>query len=161
MMKYVRSLVFGLLAVSLHAQTPVTVKPSPAVTALTDASKSIVTEQKAYDQGVQQARSTLDASQKQLNDQLTKLLKDLDDQLKVDKKYKPTLDQIATIRTQLNNLGQAAQEKFNTSVGVIGNKLNADKALIGALIPIVRKENDLSDAAVFDTVTQTWTEPKK
>lgn len=162
MKKFFGSIVVLLsIAVTGYTQTPVTVKDSPALTALLRASKDSQSEQKAYDDALHQAKSSLDSDQKALTEQLTKLSKELHDKLALDKKYKGDLDQISTIETQLKNLGQDAQNKFSAKAGAISSQLNSDRILVQELVPIVRKENNLPDSVSFDDKTQTWSDAKK
>jgi DNA repair ATPase RecN len=148
---------FALLGTSVIAfGQDITIKPSPASDALVAAAKEMNEEQKAFDTAIQQARNTLEASQKQLGAQLQAAQKDLDDKLKADKKYAPLVDNIHTLEKQLADLQQQAQIKFSQSSAPMSSKIATDKALIDGLVPIVRKENDLPSTATFDSATQKW-----
>lgn len=148
-----------LLSAIVMAQTPATIKSSPAADALVQASKDYNTEKASFDTSLQQARSSLDQNQKDLQKQLTDLQKELGDQLKADKKYKPMLDKIESLQKQVTDLSTTAQREFDQKVGPIATKMNSDKGLIDGLIPIVRKENNLPDNATYDPATQKWTTP--
>ena len=150
---------FFLVSILAVGQT-VTVKSSPAVDALNHAAQDLATEQKSFDAILNQARSSMDASNKQLQDKLQELNKALLDQLKADKKYKDQLAAIDAVQKQLSGLNADASQKFNAQVAPIQNEIGKDKALIDGLIPVVRKENNLPDAATFDSVSQKWTAPK-
>lgn len=139
----------------------VVVKSSPASDALIAAAKEATEEQKSFDTALQQARSSLDSSQKQLSTQLQDAQKDLNEKLKADKKYAPMLANIETMQKQLADLQSQAQNKFAQSSAPISNKIAVDKTLIDGLVPIVRKENGLSDTATFDPATQKWSTPKE
>ena len=138
------------------AQTAATVKPSPASDALVHAAQDLATAQKSYDNILNQARSTMDASSKALQQQLNDANKTLLDQLKADKKYKDELAKIDGLQKQMQGLNADASQKFNQNAAPIQNEIGKDKALIDGLIPIVRKENDLPATVTFDTATQKW-----
>ena len=142
------------------AQTPVTVKPSPAADALVHAAQDLQTEQKAFDTLLQQARTTAVASQKSLQEEIQKSNTDLLAELRADKKYKDKLAAIDVLQKQLQTVDQQANQKFQTEAAPIQNEINKDKALIDGLTPIVRQENSLPNTATFDLATQKWTEPK-
>ncbi len=145
-----------ILCAVIQAQTPVTVKSSPAADALVHAAQDLTTQQKAYDTALNQARSSMDASNKQLQQKLQDKQKALVDQLKADKKYKDQMAEIDTLTKQLQSLNADASTKFNAQIAPIQNEIGKDQALIGGLISIVRKENGLPESATFDTSTQTW-----
>jgi hypothetical protein len=158
-----RNFVYALLgtsAIAFGQTTPITVKPSPANDALILAAKEMTDEQKAFDAALQQARSTLDASQKALGTQLQDAQKDLNEKLKADKKYAPILANIDTLQKQLADLQNQAQQKFGQASAPISNKIATDKALIDGLVPVVRKENGIPDTTTFDPATQKWSEAK-
>lgn len=162
-MKLVRLAVSLLLCATgsiLFAQAKpaiVTAKPSPASDALNAAAKEHITEQKAYDAALQEARATLDSTSKDLQKQLVDLNKSLNEQVRADKKYKPLIDKIDAIDKQLQSAQQDVQKKFSDRVGPISRALNTDGAMVSGLIPVVRKENGWPDTAAYDESTQTWT----
>lgn len=142
------------------AQTPVTVKSTPASDALVKTAQDLQTSQKSLDTLLQQARTTLDASQKSLQSDIAKANADLLAELKADKKYKDKLTAIDAMQKQLQAVSQQAEQKYQQESGTLQNEVNKDKALIEGLTPVVRKENDLPAAATFDPATQKWTAPK-
>lgn len=138
------------------ASKTLSVKKTPASDALVQAAKDVVSEQASFDTGFKQAGSLLEPKQKAQSERLTALNKKLLDQLKTDKKYKAMLDEIETLQKEITQTAQIAQADFDKGYGVIHNKLVVDQTLVQSLVPIVRKENDLPDTAVFDVATQTW-----
>lgn len=150
-----------LLVTSLAmAQTPVTVKPSPAADALVKAAQDLQSGQKSFDIALSQARIAADASQKSLQADIQRSNTELLAELKADKKYAAKLAAIDTMQKELNAVVDKANQKFQQEAGPIQNEMNKDKALIDGLTPVVRKENDLPATATFDPVTQKWTEAK-
>jgi predicted RNase H-like nuclease (RuvC/YqgF family) len=155
-----------LLTPALLAQTKtktpveVTVKTSPAETALVNASKDGSSAQSAYNVMLQQARSTLDDTQKALIKKLNDAQNDLNEKLKVDKKYKPMVDNIIALQGQLSDASKNVQSKFNDQSAPLLQKINTDKSLVNGLIPVVRQENNLPDTATYNPETQKWTETK-
>lgn len=138
------------------ATLPCLAQTSPASEALDHAAKDVATEQKSYDTALMQAKSTLDASMKDLQKQSADLTKSLNDQLAADKKYKPMLDKISVLQKQLQSLSSDASQKFAPTAGPIQNQIATDKALVDGLVPVVRKENGWPDTATYDSATQTW-----
>lgn len=148
-----------LAASTLAGGQTITVKSSPAEDALVQAAKDLSAEQQTVNTARQQAINSLNASQKDLQQQLQATQKELTDKLKADKHYAPLMDKIDTLQKQLQEAGAQAQQEFNQKAGPIRSKMNTDSALIIGLIPVVRKENGLPDTAIFDPVTQTWKNP--
>jgi hypothetical protein len=148
-------LLIGLAEVAL-SQAPPTIKPSPASDTLNQTAKDLQVEQKSLDTVLQNAKATLDASNKQLQDAYNAKQKALLDDLKADKKYAPRVKEIETIVEQIKTAGSDAQNKFYAAAGPIQTKVNSDKALIEGLVKVVRSENKLPDAVVYDPATQTW-----
>jgi gamma-glutamyl:cysteine ligase YbdK (ATP-grasp superfamily) len=151
-----------LLASSFAAAqqaAPVAVKPTPASDALVAAAKDAAQEAKDFQAAMDGANAVMAADQKALTAHLADLAKQLDAQLKADKRYKGLLDQISATQNQLKEGGQAAQAKFDAKAGPIQAKLATDQSLMDGLEPVVRKENGLPDTAKFDRATQTWSAP--
>jgi len=144
-----------------EAQVPITIKDTPASEQLIKIAKEFDDLTKSMDTVRQQALSTFDTNRRQLLDALDKAQKELHDKLKDDKKYKSMLDNIDTIQKQLTDYGTHANQEFAAKVGPIQQQLNSDSAMIGGLTPVVRKENNLPDTAVFDPSTQTWKDNAK
>jgi len=160
-----------LFATTAFAQTPapkppdqpktaeVQIKDTPASQALIKFSNEQTADQAAFDTKVKQAEFTLDQSNKTLKDQITAANKDLLDKLKADKKYKPLLDNIDNLNTQLNTDGQKIRDDFSKDAGPLQQKLNFEADEVKALVPVVRQENGLPDTATFDSATGKWTVP--
>lgn len=164
-MKFVLLALISFFALPLSAQTrkssdPITVKSSPAEDALIQAAKDYNIESKAYNDAYQQARSAVDASQKDLQKQFQDAQKSLMDKLKADKHYASMLDALNAIQKQMQDSNTVATQTFQQKAGPIQNKMARDNALIQGLIPIVRKENGLPDTATFEVGKGAWTQPK-
>ena len=151
-----------------NARPPAKVDPAEVAIKDTPAAQSLsklAAEQKADSANIntvfQQARAGLDQSAKSLNEEVQKAQKDLQDKLKEDKHYKPLLDHIADVQKQLQALNGKATTDYQKVVGPVQQKLNTELADIHALIPVVRKENNLPDDASFDMNTGKWTLPAK
>lgn len=144
------------------AQTPtsVTVKPTPASDALVKAAQDLQTEQKSYDTILQQARTGAEANQKSIQADIQKANADFAAELKADKKYAAKLAAIEAMQKKLQAVNQQAEQKFQQDAGPIQGEINKNKALVEGLTPVVRKENDLPNAATFDPATQKWTTPQ-
>lgn len=156
-MKFLLVLLFSTVAV---AQTPVTVKSSPASDVLVKTAQDLQTQQKSLDTILTNAKAGLETGQKALQAQINKANTDLLAELKADKKYKDKFAAIDAMQKQLQATTQQAEQKFQQDSGVIQNEVNKDKALIEGLTPIVRQENNLPDTATFDSTTQKWSTPK-
>lgn len=156
-MKFLLILLFSTVAV---AQTPVTVKSSPASDVLVKTAQDLQIQQKSLDTILTNAKAGLEINQKSLQEQINKANADLLAELKADKKYKDKFAAIDVMQKQLQTTTQNAQQKFQQDSGVIQNEVNKDKALIEGLTPIVRQENNLPDTAMFDSSTQKWSTPK-
>lgn len=150
------------------AQSP-TVKPTPASETLVKTAKEMATNKVNFQNALNQARTTLDASVKQLQEEVNAKTKAVYDELKADKKYKDKMAEVDTLQKQLAGLNSTQNTKFQTETMPIQQTISKDSALVDGLIPIVRKENDFPDSATFDPETQTWkgtdkkseVEPKK
>lgn len=149
-----------LLSSVALAQTPVTVKPTPASDVLVKTAQDLQTQQKSLDTILTNAKAGLETSQKALQAQINKANTDLLAELKADKKYKDRFAAIDAMQKQLQTTSQQAEQKFQQESGLIQTQISKDKALIEGLTPIVRQENDLSTSATFDSTTQKWTAPK-
>lgn len=141
-----------------EALTP---KDSPAAQTLNQLAKDKLSDQKAFDSKLQQARFELDKTQKDMSTQLQSLQKELNDKLREDKKYKPLLDQIADTQKNLNESQNVAAGTFQKESGSLSSKVNMEANQIEGLIPVVRKENNFPDNSVYDPATQKWTLPAK
>lgn len=159
-MKRIIAAAFLIIAIPAIAQNPVTVKSSPASDVLVKTAQDLQIQQKSLDGILAQAKVGLETGQKALQAQIAKGNADLLTELRADKKYKDKLAAIDAMQKQLATLSQQAEQKFQQDSGPIQNEINKDRALIDGLTPIVRKENDLTEAATFDQATQKWTEPK-
>lgn len=161
----------ALAAILSFAQAPpaapkpdpneVAVKDSPASQSLAQLAKDQVVDQKHLNDIFQQARTSLDQNNKALNDAVVAAQKELNDKLNEDKKYRPMMDKLKDLQKQLQEAGQKAQQDFQKSVGPIQQKLNMESAQIQGLEPVVRKENNLPDNAVFNAATGKWSVAKK
>ena len=140
----------------MGASSVIIVKPSTDSDALDSAAKDLQADQQAIDTAVQQERESLDASLKALQKQNGDLLKELEAQLRADKKYKPMMDKIDTIEKQIQTIGQTAQNNFARTAGPIQTRIASDRTIISFLVARVRKENNLPDSAIYDPKTQTW-----
>ena len=164
-------LVLALFAATLYAQdapkaTPasdapkspaITVKATPASDALNAAAKDLVTEQKAFDTLLNQAKANADMDAKVLQQKLLDASNALQKQLRADKKYAPQLAAIDTLQKQLTDLQQNDQQKFASSTGPIQAALQKDRALVDGLTPVVKAENPaLPAGAVYDAATGVW-----
>jgi hypothetical protein len=136
----------------------IAVKPSPASSALMEAAKDLPVQQKMFDDRLNQARFTLDATQKSLRDQIASAQKALEDRLAGDKKYAADVAKIKTMVQQLTDSSKDAESKFQQSANTIQDKIKADRNMIAGLVPVVRAENNLPATAVFDEKTQTWSD---
>ena len=145
-------LLMGLCEMAL-SQTP---KPSPASDTLVQTAKDMAAEKASFETIRNQARSTVDASAKQLQDQLKAKTDALMTELKADKKYSGKLAEIDTITKQMSSLNAGANDKFQKDTAPIQQKIATDNAVIGGLIPIVRKESGFPDTTTFDVDTQKW-----
>jgi len=162
MKSFLLCIVAMILSVASFAQdkpntTEVTVKDTPASQALVQFAKDQTSDQAVLNTKLQQARFNLDASNKTLNDQLSAAQKDLDEKLKADKKYKPLIDSIEFVKKQLSENGTKAQADFAKDASAIQQKVAIETNEVQTLIPVVRKENGLPDAAQFSIDTQKWT----
>lgn len=136
------------------------VKSTPASDLLVQLSKDTQADQAAFNVKVQQARSNLDQSVKSLNDQLASLRSKLNADLEKDKKYKPTIEQIAALQKQITDINTKANADFNQESIPISQKLGTEKAQIQSLIDVVRKENNFPANAVYSEEKQTWSAPE-
>lgn len=152
----VRLLVAGGVALAQATSPAPSVKSTPASETLMRTAKELAAEKVNFQNVLNQARSTADASSKQLMDQFQAKSKDLQDKIRVDKKYGPMLIEVEAIQKQLNSLQQDQQDKFQKATGPIQQKIASDNVLIQGLVPIVKKESGFDDAATFDIDTQTW-----
>ena len=170
-MKKILALSFAvMLCTTVRSQTPpvvsgppadtVTVKDTPAAQSLDKLAKDQASDQKAVNDLFQQARHSLDANQKALQDELQKQTKDLNDKLAEDKHYKPMIDKIKDLNKQLQDVQAKAQAEFQKNAGVLQQKVQSELYQVQALIPVVRKENGLPDNAQYDAQTQKWSVPK-
>lgn len=161
----------ALAAILSFAQTPpaaapkpdpneVAVKDSPASQSLAQLAKDQAADRKHLNDIFQQARTSLDQNSKALNESVAAAQKDLNDKLNADKHYKPLLDHLKDLQKQMQDAGQKAQAGFQNSVQPIQQKLNVESAQIAGLEPVVRKENNLPDTAVFNAATGKWSVPK-
>lgn len=156
-------------ALSANAQTadkpaaPQTVvaKSSPAEDALVKASKEAIDLQKKITDAQNDAQNAARVNQKNLMTQFNAKQKDLIDKLKADKKYKPMVDELDALQKQMDDLRINAQSRFYQQFGQIQQQIASDNLLVNGLIPVVRKENNLPDEAVFDKSNQTWSVPAK
>lgn len=142
----------GLCEVAI-AQTP---KPTPASETLTTTAKEMVADKANFTNVLNQSRSTMDASSKQLTEALNAKLKDLQAKLKEDKKYAGALAEIETMQKQVATLQSTSEQKFQQQTSPIQQKIATDNAVINGMVPVVRKENGWPDTATFDVETQTW-----
>lgn len=141
------------------AQSP-TPKPSPALDSLVSTAKEVAQEKKSFQTILDQARSIIDSSAKQLSDQLSLKNKELLEELKKDKKFGPKLAELETIQKQMSSLSDGQNKKFQAETGPIQQKISVDNAVVGGFVPVVRKENGWSDDTIFDVETQTWKKPE-
>lgn len=158
------SLVFCLVfaaTVGVRAQSPVTVKSSPAADALIELSKSATADKLSFDQKVNQARGELDATQKTLSDDLQATSKTLTDQVKSDKRYKPLFEKLADLQKKLSDAQANANTILQKDIAPLQSKLQTETAQVDGLIKVVKKENGLPDDASYDVSTQKWTVPVK
>jgi Skp family chaperone for outer membrane proteins len=139
----------------------ITAKSSPAADALVAAAKEAAEGQKSLDVIIKDISAQLTAAQKSDQDQIVALKKSLDEKLKADKKYKPLIDQLDVLQTDLNSSQQKFQVMFNQKAGPVQQKVATDNALVQGITPVVRKENGFSPDTVFDVATQTWKAPVK
>jgi DNA repair ATPase RecN len=161
-MKKVSGIIAILFAAAtiLSAQaTDLTVKDTPASQALIQAAKEQAVDQAAFNTKLQQARYSLDTSNKAPSDQLTAAQKDLEAKVKSDKKYKPLFDKIAALQKQLTDNNSKAQSDFAKDTGPIQQRVQSESRQIQALLPIVRKESGLPDNATYDPATNKWVVP--
>lgn len=138
------------------AAATVTVKSSPASDALMVAAKDLQSSQRTLEVASQQAKATMDASQKALNDQLIAITTDLNKRVRADKKYSADFEKIDSLQKQLQTTAQQAQQKFVTDYGPIQQKVATDNAVINGLVPVVKAENGLDEKTIFDPVSQSW-----
>lgn len=149
------------------ASPAATPKPTPASETLTTTAKEMVADKANFTNVLNQAKSTMDASGKQLSDALNAKLKALQEKLKADKKYSGEMAEIDTLQKQVATFQSTAEQKFQQQTGPIQQKIATDNAVIQGMVPVVRKENGWPDTASFDVETQTWkgtaekVEPKK
>lgn len=132
------------------------VKQTPASDTLVQTAKDMAAEKSSFDTIRNQARSTVDASSKQLQDALKAKTDAMMTQLKADKKYAVQLAEIDTITKQMSDMSRGANDKFQKDTSPIQQKIATDNALIGGLIPIVKKENGFPDSTTFNVDTQKW-----
>lgn len=164
-MKQVSIAILALASLAVFAQQPasagkeVTVKDTPASLALVELAKDTVKNTKNFNDILQQAKFSLDQNNKALTDEVQKSQKALDEQLLADKHYKNQIDHIKDLQRQITESGSKAQQEFQKKVGPIQQNITDSNAQIKALIPIVRKENDLPENAVFSNETGKWTVP--
>ena len=140
-----------------------TPKDTAASQVLAQLAKDHAADQTALNTKFQQARASLDQSNKSLNDQIASLQKALQDDLNKDKKYKPRLDQITDLQKKLGENGSNANLAWQKDVAPLQQKVLTEQAQIDGLVPVIRKENGFPDNAAFDAATGKWTvpEPKK
>jgi Skp family chaperone for outer membrane proteins len=143
------------------AAPDVAIKDTPASQSLVALQKKLAADQQAFTTAFQQARTTLDQNLKALNDELAKQQKVLHDQEASDKKYRPLLDKIDDLQKQIATAQETAQKKFNAEISTVQQNIGIEQAQIQALVPVVRRENDLPDGATFSIDTGKWTLPAK
>lgn len=168
--KYLIAAIIILFGAALltKAQTPakapestvITVKSSPAEDALVGASKDAIESRKKFDQMSQDAQNGLFVNQKKLVDDLTAKQKAMIEKIKADKKYKAMIDEIDGLQKQLQNMQGDVRGRFAQQTAPLQQKIASDNAAVETLIPIVKKDNNLPDNAVFDKEKQTWSAPK-
>ena len=155
-----RILIIGLgflFGVILFAQSPVAVKDSAASQVLNQTAKEHAADQAAFNTKLQQARYSLDQSNKDLQKQIQDLQKTLQDKLKADKHYKDLLDQIDALQKKFNENSQRANEAFQRSLAGLPQKIQTENAQMQSLIDVVRKENNLPADATYNEEKQIWT----
>lgn len=157
-------LTLWLVASIAFSQTPkaadVAVKDTPASQTLNQMAKDQAADQQVWNTKLQQARFSLDANVKTLNDQIQSLQKDLETKLKQDKKYKPFMDQIADAQKKLKSVNDDANTNFTKDTNSLQQKIKMESDNVTVLIPVVRKENGLPDGAQYNAETQKWTMPE-
>lgn len=149
------------VGVAAFAQTPVTVKQSPASDMLVQLAKDHAANSKALELKFQQARAALDQSNKSMQDEIAAANKALTDDLRQDKKYKGRLEHIDDLQKKLADNGTAANAAFVKDVGPLQQKVSQEAGQLEELEKVVKAENNLPDGATFDLATGKWTEPKK
>jgi Skp family chaperone for outer membrane proteins len=148
-----------LITAGVMAQEPV--KDSVASQTLNKMAQQYAVDKAQLDTKTQQARSSLDASNKELNEKAAALQKQLLDQIRADKRYKPLLDQVDQLKKQSDQLNADAQRKFVEANRELMERVNGAAGQMESVKGIVRKENSLPEAATYDAATQTWAVPKK
>jgi hypothetical protein len=134
-------------------------KSTPASDMLVQLSKDSQADQSVFNVKLQQARSALEQNLKTLNDQVTALQTKLKADLDKDKRYKPTLDQIAALQKQIADANTKQNALFNQDAGPVSQKIGVEKAQIKSLTDVVRKENNFPENAVYSEETQKWSVP--
>jgi seryl-tRNA synthetase len=140
---------------------PVVVQSSAAEDELISVAKAETADKAALDSKLQTARGELDSVTKTLSDEIQATGKTLNDEIKADKKYKPLLDKIADLQTKLKDAQTKVQTEFQSSAGVLQQKVSTEDAQVQALTKVVKKDSGLPDSATFDVATQKWTVPDK
>ena len=142
------------------APPEITVKVTPASTKLIEAAKETAENIKNFNKAKELAQNQQIVANKDNQKQIEAMVKDLNDKLKADKKYKPLLDQLDVLNAAQKDSGTKAQAEFSKNVAPIQQKIAQDSALIQGLVPIVREENSLPDTTTFNLETQKWTDSK-
>lgn len=136
-----------------------TAKSTPASDALGELARDQTADQAALNTKLQQAKYSLDQSNKALGDQIQTVQKDLMAKLNQDKKYKPMLDQIADLQKKLNENQTNASNAYQKDAGPLVQRVQSETAQVQGLIPVVKKENGFPDNATYSVETQKWTVP--
>lgn len=153
---------FALTAgLASHAQKPETttiaVKSSPAEDSLVSMAKQNTDAQKAINDIFQQAKASLDAKNKPIQDEMKS--RSAKYQAEIDKLNAKIADGNKDLQAQLNANAQAAQQDFQQKTAIFQKEAVSDQTL-QVLEGIVRKEADLPASATFDAGTQQWSIPK-
>lgn len=135
------------------ATTPndIVVNPSPAEDALVEMAKQMESTTKAYNDLMQQARTSLDVKNKPILDEMKVRAKKWQDKIEAENK---------DLKAKLDKNQADAIDQFNKEVAGLQSKAVSPQT-ITALEQVVKKEQNLPETAHFDSQRKVWVDPAK